>query len=123
MNTVNESLPDDVADVLAALLDKDTAMHDALRRQVPHISVRARCECGCGTTYFDLDTSKVPPAPVGPRTVVAVAEQLVTETGELPGEILVFTRDGYLSWLEVCSWSDDIEVSLTAARGWLRGRP
>ncbi|MGW2343628.1 hypothetical protein [Streptomyces sp. NPDC001661] len=89
---MNESLPDDVADVLATLLNKNTPIHAALRRQAPHLIVRARCECGCGTTYFDLDTTKAPPAPVGPRTLVAVAEQLVTEEGELPGEVLVFTR-------------------------------
>ncbi|MGW6562840.1 hypothetical protein [Streptomyces hydrogenans] len=38
----------------------------------------------------------------------------------MPGKVLVFTEDGYLSWLEVCSWSDDIEVDLAAARAWLR---
>ncbi|MFD9624136.1 hypothetical protein ACFWB2_44230, partial [Streptomyces virginiae] len=71
---------------------------------------------GCGTAYFELDTSKVEPAPTGPSTVAAAKAQLVTEVGGCPGEVLVFTEDGYLSWLEVCSWSDDIEVTLAAAR-------
>ncbi|MGI5484712.1 hypothetical protein [Streptomyces lavendofoliae] len=117
---MNESLPADVADVLAAALNKDTPVHVALRRQIPHLSVRARCTCGCGTAYFELDTSKVDPAPTGPSTVVAAEVQLVTEAGECPGEVLVFAQGGYLSWLEVCSWSDDIQVTLAAARHWMQ---
>ncbi|MEU2564684.1 hypothetical protein ABZ626_35930 [Streptomyces longispororuber] len=50
---------------------------------------------------------------------MAAEAQLVTEAGECPGEVLVFTQGGYLSWLEVCSWSDD-EVTLAAARDWLQ---
>ncbi|MEU6059225.1 hypothetical protein [Streptomyces sp. NPDC047097] len=69
-----------------------------------------------------LDTSQVEPTPTGPSTVVAAEAQLVTEAGECPGEVLVFTQGGYLSWLEFCSWSDDIEVTLAAARHWLQTR-
>lgn len=116
---MNESLPADVADVLAVVLNTDDPVHATLRRQVPYLSVRGRCTCGCGTTYFALDTGEAEPAPTGPRTVVAAEAQLVTEAGEYPGEVLVFTQAGYLSWLEVCSWSDDIEVTLSAARRWL----
>ncbi|MFJ7948778.1 hypothetical protein ACIQ6K_34885 [Streptomyces sp. NPDC096354] len=117
---MTEGLPADVTDVLAAVLNTENPVHVALRRQVPHLSVRARCTCGCGTAYFELVTSEVEPAPTGPGTVVTAEAQLVTETGECPGEVLVFTQDGYLSWLEVCSWSDDIEVTLAAARHWLQ---
>lgn len=116
------NLPADVADVLAAVLNTDGPVHVALRRQVPHLSVRARCTCGCGTAYFELGTGAVEPAPTGPGTVVAAEAQLVTEDGECPGEVLVFARGGRLSWLEVCSWSDDVEVTLAAARRWLRPR-
>ncbi|MEU0275671.1 hypothetical protein [Streptomyces sp. NPDC006307] len=116
------SLPADVADVLELVLDGDDPVHVALRRQVPHLGVRTRCTCGCGTAFFTLDADAVEPAPTGPGTVVAVEAQLVTEAGEWPGEVLVFTQGGYLSWLEVCSWSDDIEVTLSAARRWLRSR-
>ncbi|MFJ6630848.1 hypothetical protein ACIQMR_05455 [Streptomyces sp. NPDC091376] len=117
---MTESLPADVADVLAAVLNGDTLVHIALRRQIPHLSVRARCTCGCGTAYFALDTSKVDSAPTGSSTVVAAEAQLVTEAGECPGEVLVFTQGGYMSWLEVCSWRDDMEVTLAAARHWLQ---
>ncbi|MFI6107584.1 hypothetical protein [Streptomyces sp. NPDC051310] len=120
---MTESLPADVADVLALLLSADDAVHVALRRQLPLVSVRARCTCGCGTAYFDLDAGKVEPAPTRPGTVVAAEAQLVTEGGECPGEVLLFTQGGYLSWLEVSSWSDGIEVTLSAARHWLQPRP
>ncbi|MFF0191297.1 hypothetical protein [Streptomyces sp. NPDC005244] len=119
---MTESLPADVADVLALVLNGEDPVHVALRRQVPYLSVRARCTCGCGTAYFELDTSAVEPAPAGPGTVVAAEAQLIIETGECPGEVLVFTQGGYLSWLEVCSWSDDIEVTLPAAHHWLQSR-
>ncbi|ADI11184.1 hypothetical protein SBI_08066 [Streptomyces bingchenggensis BCW-1] len=62
------------------------------------------------------------PAPTGPGTVVVAEAQLVTEAGEYPGKVLVSAQGGYLSWLEVCSWSDDIEVTLAGARHWLQTR-
>ncbi|MET9399223.1 hypothetical protein [Kitasatospora sp. NPDC002965] len=117
---MTESLPDDVADVLELVLSTDQPVHVALRQQVPRLSVKSRCTCGCGTAYLELDTSEVEPAPTGPGTVVAADAQLFTESGECPGEVLVFAQGGYLSWLEVCSWSDDVEVNLAAARRWLR---
>jgi hypothetical protein len=76
----------------------------------------------CGTAYFGLDTGEVEPASTGSGTAVAAEAPLFTEAGECPGEILVFTQDGYLSWLEVCSWSDDIEVTLATAHHWLQPR-
>ncbi|MEX0167513.1 hypothetical protein [Streptomyces sp. LMG1-1-1.1] len=115
-----ESLPEDVADVLGLVLNPDEPIHVALRRQVPQHRVQSRCKCGCGTAYFDLDADALEPAPTGPGTVVAADVQLFTETGECPGEVLVFAQGGYLSWLEVCSWSDDVEVNLSAARRWLQ---
>ncbi|TQJ92630.1 hypothetical protein FBY22_3521 [Streptomyces sp. SLBN-31] len=35
---------------------------------------------------------------------------------------LVFAQGGYLSWLEVCSWSDDIQVTRASACHWLQPR-
>jgi hypothetical protein len=113
---VTETLPADVALVLEAVLGEDDPVPVALRRQVPHIHVRERCTCGCGTAYFDLDTEAVEPAPSGPGIVVAAEAQIFTEDGECAGELLVFAQGGYLSWPEVCSWSDDIEVTLATAQ-------
>ncbi|MFJ6437818.1 hypothetical protein [Streptomyces sp. NPDC091416] len=115
-----QSLPDDVADVLEFVLNTDEPVYVALRRQIPHLSVQSRCACGCGTAHFVLTTSEVEPAPTGLGTVVAADIQLFTETGECPGEILVFAQSGYLSSLEVCSWTDEVEVNLAAARRWLQ---
>lgn len=112
---MTEPLPADVAHALGALLGGDDPVHVVLRDQVPHLRVRGRCTCGCGTAYFDLDRDAVRPAPSGPGTVVAAQALIHTETGECPGEVLVFTSSGYLSWLEVCSWSDDIKVTLAMA--------
>ncbi|WUT08491.1 hypothetical protein OG802_32435 [Streptomyces sp. NBC_00704] len=95
------------------MLDPARPVHVALRRQLPHLSVLSRCSCGCGTAFFAVRTDEVEAAPTGPGTVVAASAQFLTEAGEYPGEVLVFTQDGYLSWLEVCSWSDDTEVSLS----------
>jgi hypothetical protein len=117
---MTDSLPEDIADVLDLVLNQDEPVHAALRRQVPQLSVQSRCERGCGTAYFDLDVNAVEPAPTAPGTVVAADVRLFTETGECPGEVLVFAQGGYLSWLEVCTWSDDVEVNLAAARRWLQ---
>ncbi|MCX4826254.1 hypothetical protein OG883_42155 [Streptomyces sp. NBC_01142] len=115
-----EVLPADVADVLGFLLGGEDPIHVALRAHIPHLRVRDRCTCGCGTAYFDLDRNLVSPAPSGSGTVVAAEAQIVTEDGECPGEVLVFAQSGYLAWLEICSWSDDIEVTLALARQMLQ---
>ncbi|MER8184478.1 hypothetical protein [Kitasatospora sp. NPDC094015] len=120
---MTESLPDDMADVLALVLDTDDPAHVALRAQIPHVRVESRCGCGCGTAYFAFDACGIGPAPTGLRTVVAAERQLRTESGDCPGEILVFAEGGYLAWLEVCSWSSETEVNLTAARRWLQLSP
>jgi hypothetical protein len=114
------SLPDDVADLLDLVLNPDEPVHVALLRQVPHLRVQSRCKCGCGTAYFELDTDEVGPAATGPGAVVAADVQLFTEAGDCPGEVLVFAQGGYLSWLEACSWSDDVEVNLVEAWRWLQ---
>ncbi|MFD6425027.1 hypothetical protein [Streptomyces sp. NPDC060198] len=102
-----KALPSDVAAVLDAILDPDDPVHAALRKQVPHLGVTSRCTCGCGTAYFARDPGEVEQAPTGPGTVVAADAQLLTESGECVGEVLAFAQAGYLSWVEVCSWSDD----------------
>ncbi|MFF2773973.1 hypothetical protein ACFVU3_03620 [Streptomyces sp. NPDC058052] len=119
-----ETLPPDVAGVLAELLDQDDPVHAALRRQVPYIQVAGRCGCGCGTADFAFDPGEdeVAPAPVGTGTEVPVEAPLLTETGDCPGGVMIVTRRGYLAWLEVYSWSDDVEVTLANAFRWLRAR-
>ncbi|WP_370468530.1 hypothetical protein [Streptacidiphilus sp. P02-A3a] len=115
-----EPLPDDVARVLDVLLDGADPAHAVLRRQIPHLRVSGRCRCGCGTAYFALDPAALEAAPSGPGTVVAAEAQLYLADGDCPGEVLVFAEDGYLSWLEVCSWSDTVDVTLATVREFLR---
>ncbi|MDH6711484.1 hypothetical protein P3T27_008242 [Kitasatospora sp. MAA19] len=52
--------------------------------------------------------------------MVAADALIYTENGDCPGEVLVFAQAGYLSWLEVCSWSDETEVTLALAQRTLR---
>jgi hypothetical protein len=115
-----ESLPADVAFVLDAVLDETDPAHAVLRRQVPHLRVSGHCTCGCGTAYFELDTASVESAPSRPGTVVAAETQIYLEDGDCAGEVLVFAENGYLSWLEVCSWSDTVDVTLDTAQQSLR---
>ena len=120
---MSRPLPAEVSETLDAMLDPADPVHRALRDQIPHLDVQERCTCGCGTTYFAIDTEAVTPAPTGQGTVVAAGAQLVTEAGGNPGEILVFAQNGYLSWLEVCSWTDERDLTLADARRWLRIEP
>ncbi|MEU2627848.1 MULTISPECIES: hypothetical protein [Kitasatospora] len=115
-----DALPADVAEVLDLLLGADDPVHVALRRQIPHLSVSGRCTCGCGTAYFDLDEAAVRPAPTEPGTGVAAEALIHTEDGSCPGEVLLFATSGRLSWLEVCSWDNEIDVTLDLARRSLR---
>ena len=117
---MNQALAAEVAQTLDVLLNANDPVHRALRDQIPHLRAQERCGCGCGTTYFSIDTGAVAPAPVGRGTVVAAEAQLKTEAGDYPGEILVFTQGGYLSWLEVCSWTGDFKLTLTDATQWLQ---
>ncbi|MFZ3498448.1 hypothetical protein ACODT5_35355 [Streptomyces sp. 5.8] len=113
-------MPSDVAAALDVLLGPADAAHGALRRQVPHLRVSGRCSCGCGTAYFELDTDGVPAAPLPAGTVVAAEAQLYDALEHCIGEVLAFAQNGYLAWLEVCSWSDDGTVTLTDALRMLR---
>ncbi|MFI8106758.1 hypothetical protein [Streptomyces sp. NPDC086023] len=115
-----EPLPDDIAELLDILLNLDDPVQATLRTHVPHMRVENRCTCGCGTAYFALDTGLVSPADSGPGRVVAAERLIVTDDGDCRGEVLVFAEDGYLSWLEVCDWSDGAEVTLTLALQTLR---
>ncbi|MFD9407070.1 hypothetical protein ACFWBN_08610 [Streptomyces sp. NPDC059989] len=109
-------LPSDVADALDVLLGTEDAIHLALRRQIPHLRVSGRCTCGCGTTYFDLDSDAVAAAPSPAGTVVAAEAQLYDAEEHCIGEVLAFARNGYLSWLEVCSMSDSTVTLADALR-------
>ncbi|MFD0367461.1 hypothetical protein [Streptomyces sp. NPDC059071] len=115
---MSDHLPADVATALDLLLDGDDAVHEALRRQVPHLRVEGRCECGCGTTDFAIDASAVPAAPSGPGTASVASRIFSAEDGTLLGDVVLFAQGGHLSWLEVCDLTDlheDVKVTLGLA--------
>ncbi|MDH6705798.1 hypothetical protein P3T27_002520 [Kitasatospora sp. MAA19] len=62
-----------------------------------------------------MDTAAVAAATGLPGNAVALEEELLGESDECLGGVLVFTQGGYLSLLEVYSWADG-KVTLTEAR-------
>ncbi len=68
-----------------------------LNAQIPRLSVRERCTCGCPTVYFSLDGAAVPRT--GERLV---SDHLASVEGMEVG-IMLFETDGLLSSLEVYS--------------------
>ncbi|GHF44568.1 hypothetical protein GCM10010218_27470 [Streptomyces mashuensis] len=99
---MDERLPDDLADVLDLLLTRDDATHRALRAQLPHVRVRdgvfrhRRERCGGAGAGEHGRRGRGAAVRAGRRG---------------PGEVLVFTQRGY---------RDDMEVTVEAARTWLR---
>ena len=75
-----------------------------------------RCACGCGSADFGLGAGAVAPAPALTGTRVVAETELFGAGGESVGEVLVFVEDGYLSRLEVCSWSDELRTLTDAHR-------
>jgi hypothetical protein len=116
---MTEPLPADVADLLDAVLGADDPTHLALREQVAHLRVTERCRCGCGTASLEVDGAAGTPVPGLLETFVAVDVALFDESGDEVGGVLVFTQGGWLSLLEVYSWTDD-KVTLAQARQMLR---
>ncbi|MFD3557115.1 hypothetical protein ACFWWA_34195 [Streptomyces goshikiensis] len=104
---MTKALPTDVAHVLNAALSMVVDSGLALCLQIRHLRLLKRCACGCGSTYFSLDADSVSPAPALAGTRVVADVELFGADGETIGEVLVFAEDGYLAWLEVCSWSED----------------
>ncbi|MER7519160.1 hypothetical protein [Streptomyces sp. NPDC126499] len=117
---MDDSLPPDVLAALDVLLgDGDDPVHAALRRQVPHLRTAGRCDCGCGTTDFSIDTAAVPAAaPTGSGTGSVASRIFQAEDGTLLGDLVLFAQGGHLSWLEVCDLTDvhsELKVTLDLA--------
>lgn len=97
-----ELLPPEVAATLNALLTGSDPVSNALRSQIPYARVVGRCGCGCTTVDLAVDRAAVPPAPAhgNPAADAWYAEP------ENAG-VMVFTKDGYLSLLEIYSSSSE----------------
>jgi hypothetical protein len=93
--------------ILDLLLTQDFEGVDALRAQVPHVSVVGRCTCGCATVDLAVDKGRCKPAPSYSRPILSEA-QVVDDDKEPLGGVIAFLDDGYLSMLEIYSYGDPI---------------
>jgi hypothetical protein len=108
-----EPLAADAAAVLGVLLDGPGAVLGALRAQVPYVVVTGRCACGCASVDLGVDRGAVAAAPGHDSPVV---EASYPESEDAAG-VLLFTRDGYLSGLEIYSCGEEPETGWPDAGG------
>ncbi|MET9293704.1 hypothetical protein [Streptomyces sp. NPDC003077] len=97
-----EPLSPEAKATLEALLTGPDPVSRALRAQIPHARVTGHCGCGCATVDLTVDRTAVPPAPV---TENPAADAWYAEPDDAGA--LVFTKNGYLSSLEVYSSSGE----------------
>jgi hypothetical protein len=91
-------------EVLEHLFTLDFPGRDALRAQVPHVTVVAACPCGCPTRDYAVDRDRAAAADV---VAYDVANAMVESGPGVPGEVILFVRDGYLWSLELVDYSGD----------------
>ena len=97
-----ERLSPEVTATLRALLVRSDPVSIALRAQIPWARVVGRCGCGCATVDLDVDRAAVAPAPAHGNPAVDAWYAIPEDAG-----VMVFTKDGYLSLLEIYSASDE----------------
>lgn len=93
-----ESLPAEVTATLRALLPGTDPVSSALRAQIPHTRINGRCGCGCATVDLTVDTTAVAAAPEHGNPAVDGWYTSPDNAG-----VMIFTKDGYLSLLEIYS--------------------
>lgn len=102
MTGAGEPLTPDARATLDALLAGDDPVRAALRAQLPYVSVRDGCACGCATVELLVDRTAVAAAPGHANPTVEASYEPPVEAG-----VLIFTERGYLSCLEIYSVSDE----------------
>ncbi|MFD7308444.1 hypothetical protein [Promicromonospora sp. NPDC059942] len=91
--------------VLDMLLDGDFPGAVALRAQAGHARVVAMCQCGCGS--FDVDVVEPDISRADLPNGLVPQELAVTDVDGMPyGAIIMFVRDGRLSYLDYHTWGD-----------------
>lgn len=95
MNPVNRKLRTEEQALLDFLLSAQFPGVDELSAQAAHAFVSGECECGCGTIELQLD-SNCPPARLQNRIPI----EAYAETTE----VLLFTKEGLLSCLEIVDY-------------------
>ena len=122
MQLAPRSLTDDERRVLGRILRTDFRGVAALREQFEGVQVTGRCDCGCPSV--DLE-----PAPGTSRSdqdgrLAPVELEVMPESDEPPGQIILFVDDGKLSYLEYVfysegpprAWPSDNRLSTIGAR-------
>jgi len=97
--------PRPISDLERAILDRllvDDEAFAELREQVPSLVVVRRCACGCPTVEFG-QSGVAPEAVARP---LGIEGRATGNIGDAPIDILVFETGGYLSSLELVSYSE-----------------
>jgi len=97
---------DDIA-VLEHLLRGGDPIRDTLRAQIPYAYVASHCGCGCATANLALVDGAVASAVDPARHPVVADADIVLPDGSVPGGVMVFAYDGFLTRLEIYDWLDD----------------
>ncbi|GAA2158419.1 hypothetical protein GCM10009760_61390 [Kitasatospora kazusensis] len=106
MSEAWEPLSEDVHRTLQLLLAGGTEVDRAYQAQIPHVSMKPGCTCGCPTVDLRVDQEAVAAGPVVQRSPVVADGSIQSADGEYIGEAMIFAFGGYLTTLEVCVWDD-----------------
>lgn len=91
--------------VLDLLLDGDFPGAAAFRAQAEHAQVGAMCQCGCGSYDVEVTEPTAPRADV-PNGLIPQELEVTDLGGTFYGAIIMFVRDGRLSYLDYHTWDD-----------------
>jgi hypothetical protein len=100
MNPVNRPLRADERALLAFLLSADFPGRHELRTQAETVIVTGECECGCGAIGLHVETGLHAANVEKSIPIEAYADAL---------DVLLFTRDGYLTSLEIVFYAQTPE--------------
>lgn len=77
---------------------------DLYRRQADHLTVTAKCACGCPTVDFTIDTNKAAQATFHGDPLLPIEAE--AGEGEDYVQLILFARDGWLESLELVYYSE-----------------
>lgn len=95
-------LTPDARATLDALLAGDDPVRAALRAQLPYVTVRDGCACGCATVELRVDRTAVAAAPGHVNPAMDAWYEPPVEAG-----VLLLTERGYLACLEIYAVTDE----------------
>jgi hypothetical protein len=95
--------------VLDFLLGAEFPGVEALRHQALHAEVTGLCGCGCPSFGLSIDESLAVGAETNPKTPVDVEAR--SRSSDPPYELLLITRDGWLSYVELVTYGGELAPS------------